>query len=82
MKLSRQYRKPLSAIAKANNIPPQTMVKVGDRIVIPGVRATQAAAAKPPAPVRRSAARSLSPAAEASPPQPAQRAPRRPARHG
>jgi murein DD-endopeptidase MepM/ murein hydrolase activator NlpD len=51
MKLSRQYHKSLNEIAKANNIPPQTMVKVGDRIVIPGVRAPQAAAAKPPAPV-------------------------------
>jgi murein DD-endopeptidase MepM/ murein hydrolase activator NlpD len=47
MKLSRQYRKPLGEIARANNIPPHTMVKVGDRIVIPGMRATQAAAAKP-----------------------------------
>src|SRR5882724_4136487 len=30
MKLSRQYHQPLSAIARANNIPPNTMVKVGD----------------------------------------------------
>jgi murein DD-endopeptidase MepM/ murein hydrolase activator NlpD len=49
MKLSRQYHKPLGEIARANNIPPHTMVKVGDRIVIPGVRATQTAAAKPAA---------------------------------
>ena len=44
MALSRKYHKPLGAIAKANNIEPHTMVKVGDRIVIPGVRAPQAAA--------------------------------------
>jgi murein DD-endopeptidase MepM/ murein hydrolase activator NlpD len=51
MALSRKYHKPLGEIAKANNIEPHTMVKVGDRIVIPGVRATQAAAPKPPAAV-------------------------------
>ncbi|MBN8966082.1 MAG: peptidoglycan DD-metalloendopeptidase family protein [Rhizobiales bacterium] len=49
MKLSRQYHKSLSEIAKANHIPPSTMVKVGDRIVIPGVRATQTAAVAAPA---------------------------------
>jgi murein DD-endopeptidase MepM/ murein hydrolase activator NlpD len=48
MKLSRQYHKPLATIAKANNIAPHTMVKVGDRIVIPGVRARQAAAPAAP----------------------------------
>ena len=48
MALSRKYHKPLGAIAKANNIEPHTMVKVGDRIAIPGV--APQAAAKPPAP--------------------------------
>jgi murein DD-endopeptidase MepM/ murein hydrolase activator NlpD len=51
MALSRKYRKPVGEIAKANNIAPHTMVKIGDRIVIPGVRALQgattAAASKP-----------------------------------
>jgi murein DD-endopeptidase MepM/ murein hydrolase activator NlpD len=47
MKLSRQYHKSLSEIARANHIPPNTMVKVGDRIVIPGVRASQTAMAAP-----------------------------------
>jgi murein DD-endopeptidase MepM/ murein hydrolase activator NlpD len=51
MALSRKYHKSLGEIAKANNIEPHTLVKVGDRIVIPGVRATQAAAPKPPAAV-------------------------------
>jgi murein DD-endopeptidase MepM/ murein hydrolase activator NlpD len=49
MKLSRQYQKSLAEIARANNIPAFTMVKVGDRIVIPGVPAQQAAVAKPAA---------------------------------
>ena len=58
MKLSRQYHKSLSELARANNIEPGTMVKVGDRIVIPGV-APQAAAPRPvaehqkPAPVQK-----------------------------
>ena len=38
MALSRKYHKPLSEIAKANNIEPHTLVKVGDRIVIPRSR--------------------------------------------
>ena len=51
MKLSRQYHQPLSAIAHVNNIAPNTMVKVGDRIAIPGVQGRQAAAPVPPQPV-------------------------------
>ena len=43
MALSRKYQKPLAELAKANKIEPHTLVKVGDRIVIPGVRGTQAA---------------------------------------
>jgi murein DD-endopeptidase MepM/ murein hydrolase activator NlpD len=53
MKLSRQYHKPLAEIAKANNIPPHTLVKVGDRIIIPGVRGAQSAAVKPSAPMAK-----------------------------
>jgi murein DD-endopeptidase MepM/ murein hydrolase activator NlpD len=41
MKLSRQYKKTLTEIARANNLAPHTQVKVGDRIVIPGVRGQQ-----------------------------------------
>jgi murein DD-endopeptidase MepM/ murein hydrolase activator NlpD len=37
MALARKYHKPLVEIARANNIAPGTMVKVGDRLVIPGV---------------------------------------------
>jgi murein DD-endopeptidase MepM/ murein hydrolase activator NlpD len=50
MKLSRQYGRSLSEIARANNIPPHTMVKVGDRIVIPGTHATRLAAQAPSRP--------------------------------
>jgi murein DD-endopeptidase MepM/ murein hydrolase activator NlpD len=38
MQLSRQYDTPVGEIARANNIAPSAMVKVGDRIVIPGGR--------------------------------------------
>ena len=55
MALSRKYHKSLAELAKANNIAPRTMVKVGDRIVIPGV-APQAAAPKPRRPMAQSAA--------------------------
>ena len=41
MKLSRQYNKSLTQIARANNLAPSTQVKVGDRTVIPGVRGEQ-----------------------------------------
>jgi murein DD-endopeptidase MepM/ murein hydrolase activator NlpD len=51
MKLSRQYNKSLVEIARANNIAPYTLVKVGDRIIIPGVHGPQAAAPKPAAKV-------------------------------
>ena len=52
MALSRKYHKSLSEIARANNIPPGTMVKVGDRIMIPGVHAApeRQAAVEPPKP--------------------------------
>jgi murein DD-endopeptidase MepM/ murein hydrolase activator NlpD len=36
MSISRRYHKPLTEIAAANRIPPHTLVKIGDRIVIPG----------------------------------------------
>jgi murein DD-endopeptidase MepM/ murein hydrolase activator NlpD len=51
MALSRKYHKPLGAIAKANNIEPYTQVKVGDRIVIPGVAPQAAAKPSVPAPL-------------------------------
>jgi murein DD-endopeptidase MepM/ murein hydrolase activator NlpD len=44
--IARLYRKSVMAIAKANNIAPDTMVRVGERVVIPDVRTAGAA---PPA---------------------------------
>ncbi len=44
--IARQYGKSVLVLVKANNIPPDTMVKVGERIVIPDVHS---AAAAPPA---------------------------------
>jgi len=48
--ISRMYGKPVMALAKANNIAPDTMVKVGDRIIVPDVRTTAAAAPSPATP--------------------------------
>jgi murein DD-endopeptidase MepM/ murein hydrolase activator NlpD len=45
--IARLYGKSVMVLAKANNIPPDTMVKVGDRITIPGARP---AFASPPPP--------------------------------
>ena len=39
--IARMYNKPVLVLAKANNIPPTTMVRVGDRIVIPDLRGPQ-----------------------------------------
>ncbi len=46
--IARLYNKPVMVIAKANNLRPDTMVRLGDRIVIPDVGA--AATAAPVAP--------------------------------
>jgi murein DD-endopeptidase MepM/ murein hydrolase activator NlpD len=71
MKLTRQYGKSLSEIAKANNIPAHTMVKVGDRIIIPGTHAEKTAARAQP----RMQAAAPRPVAPATPPSPAQQQP-------
>jgi murein DD-endopeptidase MepM/ murein hydrolase activator NlpD len=49
MSIARRYKKSLARIAAANNIPPQTHVKIGDRIIIPGraIAALQPAAPPP-----------------------------------
>ena len=46
--IARLYGKPVMMLAKANNIQPNTMVKVGDRITVPG-GGPPVAAASPPA---------------------------------
>jgi murein DD-endopeptidase MepM/ murein hydrolase activator NlpD len=48
--IARLYGKSVMVLAKANNIRPDTMVKVGDRITIPGGGSTSASIAPPPAP--------------------------------
>jgi murein DD-endopeptidase MepM/ murein hydrolase activator NlpD len=57
--IARAYGKPVLALAKANNFPPETKVRVGDRIVIPGVSA--AAIAKPATVAPRAEAPAVSP---------------------
>jgi murein DD-endopeptidase MepM/ murein hydrolase activator NlpD len=47
--IARHYGKPVLVLAKANNIAPDTMVRVGERITIPGGASTPAAAAPSPA---------------------------------
>jgi murein DD-endopeptidase MepM/ murein hydrolase activator NlpD len=42
--IARLYGKPVLALAKANNIPPDTMVKVGDHLIIPDVHTASATA--------------------------------------
>ncbi len=51
--IARLYGKPVMMLAKANNIAPNAMVKVGERIVIPGVRTTATAAAPAASPAPR-----------------------------
>ncbi|MDE1972304.1 MAG: LysM peptidoglycan-binding domain-containing M23 family metallopeptidase [Hyphomicrobiales bacterium] len=48
--IARLYRKSVMAIARANNIAPDTMVRVGERVVIPDVHV---AAVTPPPPAAR-----------------------------
>jgi murein DD-endopeptidase MepM/ murein hydrolase activator NlpD len=43
--IARLYGKPVLVLAKANNIPPDTMVRVGERIIVPDVRPAAAPAA-------------------------------------
>ena len=47
--IARHYGKPVLVLAKANNIAPDTMVRVGERIVIPGGASAPVAAAPAPA---------------------------------
>ena len=46
--IARLYHKPVLELAKANNIPPDTQLRIGARIVIPGARSATLAA--PPVP--------------------------------
>ena len=46
--IARLYGKPVMMLAKANNIRPDTMVKVGERIIVPDVRPGTTTASIPP----------------------------------
>ncbi len=59
-KIAKMYGKPLKDVAAANNIAPYKMVRMGDRIVIPGGRAAT------PAPVAAAAPRTTIPQRTAS----------------
>jgi murein DD-endopeptidase MepM/ murein hydrolase activator NlpD len=61
--IARLYGKPVLALAKANNIPPDTMVKIGDRIVIPDARSASPAISGAPA-APRAEAPALAPASQ------------------
>jgi murein DD-endopeptidase MepM/ murein hydrolase activator NlpD len=57
--IARHYGKPVLVLAKANNIAPDTMVRVGGRVIIPG--GASAAVAVAPAPAAPPAARNEPP---------------------
>jgi murein DD-endopeptidase MepM/ murein hydrolase activator NlpD len=46
--IARLYKKPVMVLAKANDLTPSTMVRVGDRITIPDVQPGTVAAVPPP----------------------------------
>jgi murein DD-endopeptidase MepM/ murein hydrolase activator NlpD len=56
--IARVYGKPVMALAKANNIAPDTMVRVGERITIPGGGLTVASTAPQQVPAAIAAPRS------------------------
>ena len=80
--IARRYNRPITEIATANKIAPHTMVKMGDRLIIPGKNATgtriAAVAADPQpapppaaaAPARAAAAPATAPARAAASPAP------------
>ncbi len=65
--IARLYNKPVMVIARANNIAPDTMVRVGERLVIPEMRA-QAAPVRSQAPAAPQRTAALQPPASAPAP--------------
>ena len=61
--IARLYGKPVAVLARANNIPPDTMVRVGERIIVPDVRPEMR-------PERHAEAHAPAPAPSASPAKP------------
>ena len=66
--IARLYNKPVMVLAKVNNIPPTTMVRVGDRIIIPDVREQPRPAVAAAAPIAAPALSASSAAAHAASP--------------
>ena len=65
--IAKRYGKPITEVAAANNIPPHTMVKMGDRIIIPGKSTVTAAPKIAPGAPQTFTPRAEAPAAPAAP---------------
>jgi len=63
--IAHRYHKPRAAIAKANSLPPDAKLRVGQRLTIPGLKPPVAAAPVKPAPI--AAAPKAAPPAPANP---------------
>jgi murein DD-endopeptidase MepM/ murein hydrolase activator NlpD len=59
--IARLYGKPVVALARANDIPPNAMVRAGQRIIVPDVRSAPRAEATPPEPPSKDLASAQSP---------------------
>jgi len=67
--IARRYHKPRTAIAKANNIAPDAKVRIGQHLIIPGLKpAVAAAPAKQPQPAAQGGERAGNPKAAVKPP--------------
>jgi murein DD-endopeptidase MepM/ murein hydrolase activator NlpD len=64
--IAHRYHKPRAAIAKANNLPPDAKLRIGQRLTIPGLKAPVAAA--PAKPIPMASGRPGEPRAAAPPP--------------
>jgi murein DD-endopeptidase MepM/ murein hydrolase activator NlpD len=63
-KIAALYGKPVNEVASANNMQPYKPVRIGEKILIPGVRASASAPAPLPAPVASTAPRAMPPQAQ------------------
>jgi murein DD-endopeptidase MepM/ murein hydrolase activator NlpD len=69
--ISRRYNRPIAEIAAANNIAPHTMLKMGDRLIIPGkIRTAGRTASVTPEPQPAALPKVAPPAPAAAPPSP------------
>ncbi len=65
-KIAAMYRKPLTEVAAANNIQPYKQVRMGERIVIPGVQAQAPVAQSAPRPAPQRVVEALPPASNSA----------------